>query len=285
MRSPALPLCLLGVTLSLLVGCRTPTPDRDTPPAAPASTDSTTPPAAGIPAALARYRQAAGLNQRAVPVRLRASGVGLIDGVGGNRRIVIQAEHPGRYRQFDGPGSSESQLRMTVFMVNGPDAWRVGSAPLAGRGQSSNAEERRAAEAAAARQNQINAMAGIMPIWLLEDPAVTVVDIGPMADGPFAGAPALALKFGTTDPTRLVFDAETGLPSAAIVPFLPEIRSTGGTYTMRYEDYREVEGLRLPFRIVRDGNDRSRTRWMFRTWEVDPTFTPTTFERTTPAGR
>lgn len=205
--------------------------------------------------------------------------MGLVDGVEGNRRIVVQAEQPGRYRQFDGPGSSESQLRLTVFVVNGPDAFRVGSAGLAGAGQSSDPAVRQEVEADAARQNMVNTLAGVMPVWLARDPAVTMVEVGALPDGPFKGEPAVAVKFGGADPTHVVFDAETGLPKAAVVPFLKSIRPTGGTYTIRYEDYRDVDGLKLPFRLVREGAERARTRWMFRSWEIDPTFAATTFER------
>ncbi len=212
---------------------------------------------------------------------LRATGLLVSPGERSNRRLVIQAERPNRFRLFEGPISPENRGILSVVVYDGTTGWRLGNTVLGGDGLSEDPETRERANTAAARQNYINTLAGLLPVWLSGEGGVTFTALGAIADGPDRGAPALALTADGAPAGRLIFDPDTHLPRRLIVPYQVHIRPEGGEYTMTYSDYREVEGVRLPFRVAREGPSDQTTRWNFSAYVLNPTFEAGTFSRPT----
>ena len=74
---------------------------------------------------------------------------------------------------------------------------------------------------------------------------------------------------------RLFFAPATALPTEFVAPYQTHIRKQGGEYTLHLTDFREVEGLRVPFAMNRDDEAERSTRWSFSTYTLTPAIVPT----------
>jgi hypothetical protein len=236
------------------------------------------------------YRQAAGGAALDAITSLRATGVSIDPALGGNRRLVIEIATPTRYRQRESPleGTAGPRVR-TLVGYDGSLGWRAGNTILAGDGLSPDLEVRQAAITAAARQNYLNTIAGMLPLWLPES-GITLTPIGPVQDGEDRGALALTLHAGDTPMGRLLLDAETHLPRRLIVPYHRHIRPEGGDYAISFHDYKALAGgVVLPHRVTREqagttaASPTTSVQWVIRSYEINPVLDAQTF--TPPARR
>jgi len=260
---------VFGVVLlsGWLAGCGSPAPASDqTPP----PTDDTS---VGV---LAAYRQAAGGAALDAITSLRATGISIDPALGGNRRLVIEVARPTRYRHRESPleGTPGPRVR-TLVGYDGTLGWRAGNTILAGDGLSPDPDVRQAAITAAARQNYLNTLAGLLPLWLLDN-GITLTPIGPMQDGEDRGALVFALHDADTRIGRLLLDADTHLPRRLVVAYQRHIRPDGGEYTISFHDYKPVAGALLPHRVTREQVGATTTspptsvQWVIRTYEINP---------------
>ncbi len=226
---------------------------------------------------LAAYRRAAGGDRVDLVRRLRATGVSFTQGDQSNRRLVLQAAPPGQFRQYEAPIDERSPQAITGIGLNGAVGWRMGTTQLAGDGLSADPAVRERAFTLAARQNYINALAGMLPLLLRTDPAVTMTPLPPATEGADRGAPAIAIATADGPAGRLIFDPVTSLPAKFIAPYQRHIRAQGGEYTLVFSDFRAVDGVTLPFRITRSSDAGRETQWSFSAFVINPTFAPGTF--------
>ncbi len=270
MRLPfaSVPLAGLVVLSTWLVGCGAPTP---TPGQAPETT------AHASTGVLDAYRQAAGGAALDAITSLRATGISVDPALGGNRQLIIEVARPHLYRHRESPveGTAGPQVR-TVVGYDGTLGWRAGNTILAGDGISTDPDVRQAAVTAAARQNYLNTLAGMLPLWLL-DSGITLTPIGPVQDGEDRGALVFTLHDADTPIGRLLLDADTHLPRRLIVPYHRHIRPEGGEYAVTFHDYKAVSGgALLPHRITREqpgataDSPASSVQWVIRTYEINP---------------
>lgn len=229
-----------------------------------------------VPADLTAYVAAAGGDALLRVQGFRATGVAIDPADRANRRLVIEAARPANYRQRESPmGPGGLRLR-TLIGYNGTQGWWAGNTMLGGDGQSPDPTVRQRAVTAAARQNFINTLAGVLPIWL-PNAGITLSAIGPVTDGPDRGAMALALTVEGTPVGRLILDPDTHLPRRIVVPFLRGVRSEGGEYTVSFNEYRDVgSGVRLPYQITR-GSASADVQWAISAYTLNPTFPAQTF--------
>jgi hypothetical protein len=226
---------------------------------------------------LAAYRHAAGGDALDRIERLRATGVSYTGGTPSNQRIVLQFSPPGKFRQYEAPVDEKSRQVVMVVGLDGAAGWRMGNTRLGGDGQSKDPKVRARAETLAARQNYINALAGILPLLLRSDPVVTMTALPPANDGVDRGAPAIAVSTADGAAGRLIFDPATALPRKFIAQYQRHIRPAGGEYTMAFSDFRVVDGVKLPFQIVRTSGASPETRWALSAFEINPVFPADTF--------
>jgi hypothetical protein len=261
---------VFGVVLlsGWLVGCGTP---------APASNQAPQPPADTTGGVLAAYRQAAGGAALDAITSLRATGISIDPALGGNRRLVIEVAKPTRYRHRESPleGTAGPRVR-TLVGYDGTLGWRSGNTILAGDGLSPDLDVRQAAITAAARQNYLNTLAGMLPLWLLDN-GITLTPIGPMQDGEDRGALVFTLHDADTLIGRLLLDADTHLPRRLVVAYQRHIRPDGGEYAITFHDYKPVSGgALLPHRVTREQAAATTTspptsvQWVIRTYEINP---------------
>lgn len=262
--------CLVRVcSLSwlLMVACSAPPPS---PSSSPSSSDG--------PSVWERYRGAAGKAALAQVRGLRATGIVVDPTDGANRRLLIEAEAPARYRQRETPEGPGGQGIRQLIGYSGTIGWRAGNTHLAGDGLSNDAAVRDRAITAASRQNYINFTAGVIPIWLQEG-GLTVTTIGAIADGEDRGAIAVNIAHDGTDLGRLVFDAQTHLPRRLVVPYLRSIRPEGGEYRISFSDYRDAgQGVQMPYVISREQGGIT-VQWIISAYQLNPGFAAGTFER------
>lgn len=230
-----------------------------------------------LAATLAAYQRAAGGDRVNLVQRLRATGVSFTEGDLSNRRLVLQAAPPGRFRQYEAPIDERSPQAVTGIGLDGAVGWRMGTTQLAGDGLSADPAVRERAFTLAARQNYINALAGMLPVLLRTDPAITMTSLPPATEGADRGAPAIAIATADGPAGRLIFDPVTSLPAKFIAPYQRHIRAQGGEYTLVFSDFRAVDGVKLPFRITRSSDGGRTTQWSFSAFVINPNFAPGTF--------
>lgn len=197
-----------------------------------------------------------------------------------NRRIVVEAESPAKYRQTEGPLSTSGRRHRTLIGFDGTTGWWSGDTRLGGDGLSKDPAVRERAITAASRQNFINFIAGVMPAWL-PGAGVTLTTLGPVQDGPERDMLTVTLAIGDEQIGRLIIDPGTHLPTRMVVPYHRHIRPQGGEYEMRYSDYREVNGVKLPYRIARRSlmsENAPDIQWTASSYQVNLTLDAKTFE-------
>ncbi len=244
--------------------------------------------ATGAPDWLVQYREAAGGTALQGVKTLRMAGVMIDPSDRANRRIVVEAGYPAKYRQTEGPLGTSGRRHRTLIGFDGTEGWWAGDTRLGGDGLSKDPLVRQRAVNAAARQNQVNFIAGVLPGWL-PDGGVTMTTIGEVTDGPDRGLLAIGLSHGDMSLGRLLIDQTSHLPAKLIVPYQRHIRPEGGEYEIRYWDYREVNGVRLPHRIGRrpitsngsSGSGRSGrlpdVQWSVSAYQVNAVLDDNTF--------
>lgn len=247
------------------------TPGANATAAVPAQGDS------ALATTLAAYRRAAGGDRVDLVQRLRATGVSFTEGDQSNRRLVLQAAPPGQFRQYEAPIDERSPQAVTAIGLDRAMGWRMGTTQLAGDGLSADRAVRERAFTLAARQNYINALSGMVPLLLRLDPVITMTSLPPATQGADRGAPAIAISTADGPAGRLVFDRVTSLPLKFIAPYQRHIRAQGGEYTLVFSDFREVDGVKLPFRITRSSEAGRDTQWSFSAFVINPNFAPGTF--------
>lgn len=269
---------------------KAPAPAPEGQAAAPAAGPAEAPTGEAAPQWLALYRTAAGGEALSGVRTLRMAGVMIDPSDRANRRIVVEAEYPAKYRQTEGPLGTSGRRHRTLIGFNGTEGWWAGDTRLGGDGLSKDPEVRQRAINDAARQNQVNFIAGVLPAWLPEG-GVTLSTIGDITDGPDRGLLAIALSHEDMPLGRLLIDQSTHLPSKLIVPYQRHIRPEGGEYEIRYWDYRPVAGVLLPHRIARrqigsdgsSGSGRSPdVQWSVSAYQVNVTLEGKTFEPIVP---
>jgi hypothetical protein len=226
------------------------------------------------------YRRAAGGDALGRVRSVRFTGFAVDPIERSNRRLVIEAAAPARYRQRETPTTSRGSTIRTLVGYNGTTGWWAGNTLLGGEGLAEDVDTRNRTIAAAGRQAYINTMAGLFPLWLQES-GLTLTPIGAITDGEDRGAAAIQITADGTPVGRLVMDATTHLPKRLVVPYLRSIRPDGGEYTISFHDYRDVgDGVLLPHRITRDKNATSNVviQWMIRAYQINPELSATTFE-------
>jgi len=226
------------------------------------------------------YRRAAGGEALGRVRTLRVNGFAVDPTEQGNRRLVIEAGAPARYRQRETPTTSRASSIRALVGYNGTTGWWAGNTVLGGEGLAEDAETRNRTITAAARQAYINTMAGLFPLWLQES-GLTLTTIGAITDGEDRGATAIQITAEGAPVGRLIMDATTHLPKRLVVPYLRSIRADGGEYTISFHEYRDVgDGVQLPHRITRDKNATSNVviQWMIRAYQINPELPATTFE-------
>lgn len=246
----------------------------------PAPVPPTTHAAAEDPTVWEAYRRAAGGDALGRVRSLRVTGFAVDPTERGNRRLVIEAAAPSRYRQRETPTTSRGSTIRTLVGYNGTNGWWAGNTLLGGEGLSEDVETRNRTITAAGRQSYINTMAGLMPLWL-QDSGLTLTTIGAITDGEDRGATAIQITAEGAPVGRLVMDATTHLPRRLVVPHLRSIRADGGEYTISFHEYRDVgDGVQWPHRISRDKTGTSNViiQWMIRAYQINPDLPATTFE-------
>jgi len=226
------------------------------------------------------YRRAAGGDALARVRSIRLTGFAVDPTENGNRRLVIEAASPARYRQRETPTTSRANSIRTLVGYDGTRGWWAGNAILGGDGLAEDAETRNRTITAAGRQAYINTMAGLFPLWLQES-GLTLTPIGTITDGEDRGDTAVQITADDTPVGRLILDAVTHLPVRLVVPYLRSIRTDGGEYTVSFHEYRDVgDGVLLPHRITRDRSSTSNVvvQWMVRAYQINPELPATTFE-------
>lgn len=229
-----------------------------------------------VAADLTAYVKAAGGDALLRVRGFRATGVAIDPADRGNRRLVIEAAHPARYRQRESPMGREGLDIRTLIGFDGTVGWWAGNTMLGGDGQSPDPAVRQRAVTAAARQNFINTLAGVLPVWL-PDAGITLTAIGAVTDGPDRGAMALAIAVDGSPAGRLILDPDTHLPRRIVVPFLRSVRPEGGEYTVSFSDYRDAGGgVLLPHQITR-GSGSTDVQWAISAYALNPAFPAGTF--------
>lgn len=238
------------------------------------------PPAVEVAPVWERYRAAAGGEALRQVRGLRVTGVSVDPNDRANRRLLIDAEAPARFRLRETSEAPAARGLRQLVGYNGTVGWRAGNTLLGGDGLSEDPATRDRAITAAGRQNYINFIAGVMPIWL-QEAGLTLTTIGTLPDGPDRGATAVTVAQDGAELGRLVFDQRTGLPKRLIVPYLRSIRSEGGEYTVSFDDYRDAgQGVRLPYRLSRDQGGTT-VQWIIRAYQINPGFPAGTFDAPT----
>lgn len=267
LRFASVPLVGLVVLSGWLVACGAP----------PQTPDPSDTPAGAQVDALQAYRVAAGGPALDAITSLRATGISIDTALGGNRNLVIEMARPTRYRQRESPLDQTGAPVRTMVGYDGTLGWRAGNTVLGGDGLSPDREVRQAAVTAAARQNYLNTLAGMLPLWL-PDSGITLTPIGLVQDGEDRGALAFTLHDGDTPMGRLLLDADTHLPRRLIVPYHRHIRPEGGEYSISFHDYKVVEGgALLPHRMERTqpgataDSPTSSVQWVIRSYEINLT--------------
>lgn len=224
-----------------------------------------------------RYRNAAGKGALTELRGFRATGIVVDPTDGANRRLLIEAEGPARYRQretSEGPGGPG--IRQLIG-YNGTIGWRAGNTRLGGDGLSDDPAVRDRAITAASRQNYINFTAGVIPLWL-QQAGLTLTTIGTLPDGEDRGSAAVTIAHDGTDLGRLVFDATTHLPKRLVVSYLRSIRPEGGEYRIAFSDYRDAgQGVQMPHLISREQGGIT-VQWIISAYQLNPGFPAGTFE-------
>jgi hypothetical protein len=222
------------------------------------------------------YRRAAGTALAQVR-GLRATGIAVDPTDGANRRLLIEAEAPARYRQREtSEGEGGPGIRQLVG-YNGTVGWRAGNTHLAGDGLSADPAVRDRAITAVSRQNYVNFTAGVIPVWL-QEAGLTLTTIGTIPDGEDRGAIAVSITQDGADLGRLVFDAQTHLPRRLIVSYLRSVRPEGGEYRIAFSDHRDAgQGVQLPYRISREQGGIT-VQWIISAYQLNPGFPAETFE-------
>lgn len=269
---------IAALTLTSLAGCAEP-------PAPPAAATAVAGAGAGTEASGTvwdRYTRAAGGDALLAVTGLRITGVSVDATLGSNRRLTIEAAPPAKYRQREASGQADPRQLRTLIGFDGTVGWWAGNTVLAGDGLSPDPAVRQRAFTDAGRQNFINSVAGILPLWL-RDAGITFTELGVLQDGPDRGAPALAMTVDDRPAGRLVFDPDTHLPRRIVVPYQRHIRPEGGEYSVEFFDYRDAgSGVLLPFRISREfrapGEDAPVwVQWLISAYQINPVFDPGTF--------
>jgi hypothetical protein len=241
------------------------------------------PPATAVTAGTdvwAAYRRAAGGDALTRIRTIRATGFAVDPTEKGNRRLVIEAGAPARYRQRETPTSARGSNIRTLVGFDGTTGWWAGNTILGGEAMSEDAALRQRAITAAGQQAYINVMSGLMPLWL-QDAGLTFTTIGTIPDGEDRGDTAVTIAADGTAVGRLVLDADTHLPRRIVVPYLRSIRPEGGEYTMSFDEYRDVgDGVLLPHRISRTKSAVSKLliNWVIRSYQINPELPATTFD-------
>jgi hypothetical protein len=270
-------LVLIGLCASAACGSPTPAP---APAPAPLTGEAGAAGAEDGAALWEAYRRAAGGDALGRIRSIRLTGFAVDPTEAGNRRLVIEAASPARYRQRETPTTSKGSNIRTLVGYDGAKGWWAGNALLGGDGLAEDAETRTRATTAAGRQAYINTVAGLLPLWLQES-GLTLTPLGPIKDGEDRGDAAVQLTADGTPVGRLILDASTHLPVRLVVPYLRSIRPDGGEYTISFHEYRDVgDGVLLPHRITRDKSSTSNVvvQWMVRAYQINPELAPTTFE-------
>lgn len=241
-------------------------------------------PAAAAPDAVwERYQRAAGGDAVLKVQGIRAMGISVDPSIDGNRRLTLELARPSGYRQRELPHPTQGEPVRTLIGYNGTVGWWAGNTILAGDGLSADPAVRQAALTAAGRQNFINNVAGIVPLWL-ENAGIEVTPIGVVQDGPDRGSWAVALTAGGEPVGRLIFDATTHFPRRLVVPYQRHIRRDGGEYSMVYADYKDAgDGVMLPYRISREApaatpSGITVTNWILSAYQINPVFVANTFD-------
>lgn len=258
--------------LTLMVACGAP-PSSSSPSASPPPSTS----AADGHAVWEQYRAAAGGAALAAVRGFRATGMVVNPTDRVNRRLLIDAEAPSRYRQRETSERRNGRGVRLLSGYNGTVGWRAGNTQLAGDGLSLDPAVRDRAITAASRQNYINFMAGVIPTWL-QEAGLTLTPIGTIPDGEDRGAFAVTIIHDGTDLGRLVFDDKTHLPRRLVVSYLRSIRPEGGEYRVSFSDYRDAgQGVRLPYLISREQGGMT-VQWIISAYQLNPAFSAGTFE-------
>jgi hypothetical protein len=262
-------------------GASTPAPTAAATPAAGTTGPTATAPQSdeALTTLLAAYRKAAGGDALDRIKSFRATGVTFSVMDKSNRRLVVQAEAIGKFRQYEAPINSDSRPQVSVIGLDGTAGWRRGNTLLAGDGLSRDPKVREKAITQASRQNYVNAVAGLFPLLLKGDPTITMQSLGPVTDGPDRGAPAVSISTPDGLAGRLIFDPATSLPMKFIAPYQKHIRKQGGEYAIVFSDFRVVDGIRVPFRVARTDELDRQIRWSFSGIEWNPTFDPKAFTK------
>jgi hypothetical protein len=267
MQSSLVRLC--PVIVMLATACSAP------PPAASSATPSSTTIDGG--AVWERYRSAAGKAALGDLRGFRVTGVVVDPADGANRRLQIEAEAPARYRQRETPEGQDGPGIRQLVGYNGTMGWRAGNTMLAGDGLSEDPAVRDRAVTAAGRQNYVNFIAGVSPLWL-QEAGLTLTTVGAISDGEDRGAMAVNISKDGADLGRLVFDPSTHLPRRLVVSFLRGIRPEGGEYRIAFSDYRDAgQGVQLPHLISRQQGGMT-VQWIISAYQLNPGFPAGTFE-------
>lgn len=257
---------LCPLILLLMVACSAPAPDT--------SPSASSP---GGDSVWERYRSAAGKAALAEVRGFRATGITVDPSDRANRRLLIDAAAPALYRQRETSAGARGPGIRQLIGYNGTVGWRAGNTQLAGDGLSDDPAVRERAIMAASRQNYINFVAGVMPIWL-QEAGLTLTDIGTLPDGEDRGSAAVTISQEGTELGRLVFDATTHLPRRLVVPYLRSIRPEGGEYRISFSDYRDAgQGVQLPYMISREQGGMT-VQWIISAYQLNPVFPAATFE-------
>lgn len=230
-----------------------------------------------------RYRSAMG--PALAQVRgLRATGVVVDAAERTNRRLQIEAEAPARYRQRETSDRTGGPGIRQLIGFNGTIGWRAGNTQLGGDGLSPDAAVRERVITAASRQNYVNFIAGVVPVWL-QEAGLTLTVVGTIPDGEDRGAVAINITHEGTELGRLVFDPKTHLPRRLVVPFMRSIRPEGGEYRLAFSDHRDAgQGVRLPHLISREQNGAT-VQWIISAYQLNPGLPAGTFEPPPPRAR
>lgn len=271
--------CLVRVcplVVMLAAACSAPPP--------PASSSSSSSASVDGDAVWAQYRDAAGKTALADVRGLRAAGIVVDPTDGANRRLQIEAEAPARYRQRETPEAANGAGIRQLVGFNGTIGWRAGNTKLAGDGLSEDPAVRDRAITAAGRQNYVNFIAGVSPLWLKEA-GFTLTTIGTIPDGEDRGAVAVNISKDGAELGRLMFDATTHLPRRLVVSFLRGIRPEGGEYRIAFSDFRDAgQGVQMPHLISREQGGMT-VQWIINAYQLNPGFPAGTFEPPPPARR
>ena len=221
--------------------------------------------------------------------------------------LTIELAAPDRIKRTEHVGSPGGPSFTRVSALDGGEFWSDGTnrgGGFAGRFGGAGemrapSEEDRARFQKMQQQRLQNERDRLLLVWLLRTDAV-VTHAG-RAEAEDGSADVLELRREGGSPVRLFLDRETHLPVMLayedIQPRMMVRRERRGppdaeemrrrmaepprqvAFELRFDEYRSVDGVKLPHRVTQTVEGRPTEEWMIDRYRINPRFKPDTFAK------